>query len=631
MKKNEHHILPRTISLFKKLISMVAPPPDMTVDEWASTYRYIPDEYGAHPGQWTSDSAPYQKEPMRAFTQKRIHRVVMMCAAQLGKSEIMFNVIGRFIHVDPCPMLLVQPTLGDAQDWSKERLTPTIMKTPVLSKLVHEQKSRNSDNTILKKIFPGGYLALVGSNAPSGLAKRSIRVLLFDEVDRFEKSAGSEGDPVDLGIKRTSNFWNHIIGLFSTPTDATSKIYREYMLGTQEEWKHACPNCGEYHWVSLNRMEWDEDVSEAGGVKTYRAKNVVWRCPDCGMTFTEIEMRNANQQYIAHNPTITDVRSFHVNAFASPWLTWQQIVTEYLNAKDDEQTLKTFVNTRLAELYKPESVLKNTDQLMARRETYDAELPEGVLLLTAAVDTQDNRLEYEISGWGKGEERWGIKKGVIYGVPEYGDTNENRKVWNQLDEVLDRDYFFKNDTGIKISRTFIDHGGHYSDAVYKYCRKNALKGRYAIQGSHKWGIPVIEKFIKAKGFPDLKVISIGVNDTKTYVYQRLMEITEIGPKFMHYPDNEECGYNEVYYRGLLSERLETTMKMGKLVQEWVNVASDHRNEPLDLQVYNFACMRSTACAWDAWEKVIKGEAAIIPIEKNAKQQKYGCFNRGVSV
>ena len=184
---------------------------------------------------------------------------------------------------------------------------------------------------------------------------------------------------------------------------------------------------------------------------------------------------------------------------------------------------------------------------------------------------------------------------------------------------------------MRIYRTFIDHGGHYSDAVYKYCSKNAIKGRYAIQGSHMWGVPVTEKFVKAKGFPNLKVISIGVNDAKMYIYQRLMEITEIGPKFMHYPDNEELGYNETYYRGLLSERLETGMEKGKLIQKWVNIASDHRNEPLDLQVYNFACMRSTTCAWDAWEKAIRGEPECTQSAEKQKPQKYGCFNKGVSV
>ncbi|MGL5513418.1 MAG: phage terminase large subunit family protein, partial [Sporomusa sp.] len=310
----------KTLDLFAKLLTMVAPPPRMSVSEWANTYRFIPAEYGAEPGKWDSSRAPYQPEIMEAFTTKGIHKVVAMLAAQLGKSEILFNVLGRFIHLDPCPILLVQPSLSDSEDFSKERLSPTVYETPVLRERISDSKSRDSGNTILKKIFPGGYLAMVGANAPSGLAKRSIRVLLFDEVDRFEKSAGTEGDPIDLASKRTSNFWNYVIGIFSTPTDDFSRIFSEYSLGTQEEWRHSCPSCGEFHWVTLWNMRYEYEAFELNGKKTYRVDAVYWRCPDCGFEFSEQQMKAAKQQYITLNQNITTVRSFHVNAFASPWL-----------------------------------------------------------------------------------------------------------------------------------------------------------------------------------------------------------------------------------------------------------------------------------------------------------------------
>lgn len=165
----------KTIDLFQNLLAMVSPPKDLSVIEWAEEYRYIPDDYGAHPGKWSSNGAPYQIEPQKAFTDHNVKKVIAMFAAQMGKSEILFNVIGRYMHLDPSPMLMVQPTIEDARDWSKERFTPTVAKTPILNDIVYKQKSRDSDNTILKKLFPGGYLALVGSNAPSGLAKRSIK------------------------------------------------------------------------------------------------------------------------------------------------------------------------------------------------------------------------------------------------------------------------------------------------------------------------------------------------------------------------------------------------------------------------------------------------------------------------
>lgn len=618
----------KTAELFKKLLGMVAPPLLMTVSEWANKWRFIPDDYGAEPGRWDSNRAQYQKVIMDAFTQKGVHKVVAMLAAQLGKSEILFNVLGRFIHLDPCPILLVQPTVDDSKDWSKERLTPSVEKTPVLKELVHEQKSRNGENTILKKLFPGGYLAMVGSNAPSGLAKRSIRLLLFDEVDRFEKSAGTEGDPVDLCIKRTSNFWNYVVGLFSTPTDLKSRIYREYMLGTQEEWRHKCPNCGEYHWVTIWDMEYQYDTFDTNGSKSYHVNSVEWRCPDCGFAFNSDKMKATEQKYVVLNPNVTDVRSFRVNSFASPWLDWRDIVKEYLIAKKDPESLKVFMNTRLAELYRPASALRHIDGLMKRREKYDAELPDGVLRLTAAVDTQNNRLEYEIAGWGIDEERWGIEKGTILGVPD------QQKTWDDLDTVLDRTFYFANHKGLCVCRTFIDSGGGYSDYVYAYCSKNEYKGRYAIRGSNIAGAPLSNGLDKAKGFPGLPLVSIGVSMGKQYIFQRLSEIKEQGPGYSHFPLDDSKGYDSRYFKGLLAESLQDKLVKGRIVQQWVNIAKDKRNEPLDLQVYNLACLRSTIPNWArlkaSMDELFGNSNNSVP-KNQAPNIQYGCIKKGVVI
>lgn len=594
----------------------------MSVSEWADTFRQIPSEYGADPGKWVSKD--YQIPIMEAFTSKGTTKVVAMLGAQLGKSELLFNLLGRFIHIDPCPMLMVQPTVDDSKDFSKERLMPTVAKTPVLARRIHEQKSRDSDNTILKKLFPGGYLALVGSNAPSGLAKRSIRVLVCDEVDRFAVSAGTEGDPVKLAEKRTSNFWNHLIALFSTPTDKSSRIYREYMLGTQEEWQYECPNCHEWHWLTMDDMKIDYDEYETDGKKSYDVHNVRWVCPACGFSYSEIEMRAAKQGYVILNPGVSTTRSFHVNAFTSPWIHWTAIANEYLEAQEDEETLKTFINTRLAEIYNPDSDIEDIEPLLKRREKYDADLPNGVLLLTAAVDTQNDRLEYEIAGWGKGEERWGIKKGVLLGAPD-----KDSPVWNDLDKILDREFYFSDGRYLKIARTFIDSGGSYTEEVYHYCMERQHIGRFPIKGAHGFGVPILYKTAKAKNYPGLALVMLGVNDGKEYIMQRLKMKVTPGPQYLHFPDDDARGYDKRYFHGLLAEKLVLVKKRGGLQKAWVNVAPDKRNEPIDLQVYNFACMRSISPNWQEYDEIINGMTVKEPT-KTSKQQ-YGCINKGITV
>ncbi len=616
-------MIQKTIDLFRGLLRMVSPPPRTSVSQWADENRYIPADYGAEPGKWNSDRAKYQRPIMDAFTTKGVRKVVAMLAAQLGKSEILFNVMGRFIHQDPCPMLLVQPTIEDSEDFSKERFSPTVKVTPVLKKLVSDSKSRDSNNTMRKKNFPGGYLAFVGANAPSGLAKRSIRILLGDEVDRFEKSAGSEGDPIDIAAKRTSNFWDAIIGLFSTCTDEFSRILAEYSLGSQEEWRHKCPNCGEYHWVTLWDMRYEYETFEVDYKKTYRVDAVFWRCPDCGKEFTEQQMKNTEQKYIVLNPAVTSVRSFRVNSFASPWLSWKTLIGEYLDTNEKEENVKVFVNTRLAEIYKQTGDIKDERILMQRREQYNADLPDGVLLLTAAVDTQDNRLEYEVCGWGEEEECWGIKKGVVLGIPDRKET------WDELDQQLDRLYYFANGVGLKVARTFIDSGGHYTADVYKYCLANAAKQRIAIKGHRLAGVPLLYRLGEAKGYA-IPLMMLGVSEGKQYVMERLINAKAPGAKYFHFPSNEFKGYDQLYFRGLISEKKVPKMVRGQMVRVWTNIAQDKRNEPLDLRVYNLACLHSINPNWQAYKEAIRGiKAAETPQEKqkNKPEKQYGCVKK----
>ena len=103
---------------------------------------------------------------------------------------------------------MLQPTLEMARDWSTSRLAPMISSTPALKELIGDPKSKDGDNTILLKTFRNGArLAIAGSNSPASLASRPIRVLLMDEIDRMPISAGSEGDPVAISVRRTQKLF----------------------------------------------------------------------------------------------------------------------------------------------------------------------------------------------------------------------------------------------------------------------------------------------------------------------------------------------------------------------------------------------------------------------------------------
>lgn len=598
------------------------PLPKTSVSQWADNYRMLSSGISAEPGKWKTSRAPYQKDIMNAFTEPGIHRVVVKSSSQIGKSDMMNNVIGRFAHLDPCAIMMIQPTIDMAQDYSKTRIAPMIRDTKVLNNLFYDVKSRDANNTILSKVFPGGRLIMCGANSPAGLASRPIRILLADEVDRFPDSAGTEGDPVDLAAKRMTTFWNSCMGLFSTPTnEGTSRIDEEYLAGTQEEWQHKCPNCGEYHLLRHIDMTVDyKEIKTPSGKKTVIVNDVKWRCPHCGFSFSEKEMKQTPQKYISRNKDAlkNGIRSFFVNGLTSPWMTWSKIMREWLEAKGDPEREKVITNTVFGESYKQKGAFEDEQIFLRRRESYGAELPNGVLLLTAAIDTQDNRLEYEVVGWGKEEECWGIRKGIVLGAPNQART------WKEIDNILDKTYQFADGKGLKVVRTFIDSGGHYTSDVYNYCQKNFHKQRFAIKGRGGPGIPLIYKIAKANN-AKAPLILLGVDDGKQQIMDRL-SINSPGPLYFHFPQDEGIkelsnrGYDDLYFKGIISEHKKVYKRNGVLREVW-ETTKNVRNEPLDLRNYNLACMKSLKPDWVKLEMLVNGMSETEVKRAVAKPQK----------
>lgn len=224
----------KTIALFRKILKAVAPPPDILPSEWAEK-NLILNESALSTGRWHSDTVPFQKEIIDAVVDPELEKIVIMSSSQGGKNVIVNIIIGYYIDVDPSPIMLIEPTLELAEDYSKRRLAPIIQDTKCLREKVYETKSRDSNNTILLKLFPGGSLNLVGANSPRSLASKPIRIVIADEVDGFEISAGREGDPLKLADKRSITYWNRKKIYISTPViKGASRIEKEYRPGRRK-------------------------------------------------------------------------------------------------------------------------------------------------------------------------------------------------------------------------------------------------------------------------------------------------------------------------------------------------------------------------------------------------------------
>lgn len=584
----------------RRAVGSFKPPENLTVAEWADKYRRLPAT-AAESGPWRTSRTPYLREPMEAFTDPKVQKIVMVAASQVGKSEMILNMIGYIIDQDPGSILFVQPTLDDARKFSRLRVASTISDSPRLKAKVADVKAKDSGNTMLQKSFPGGMLTITGSNSASALASTPARYIFGDERDRWAESAGTEGDPWGLAEARQATFYNRKAVEVSTPTiKGASNIEDSYYKGTQERWCHKCPDCGEYGEIIFDRIHFKNSVSKVRGKKVYKIHGpITYACPHCGCINTEETMRKQPAKWVAENPDAyaDGVRSFWLNAFASPWTPWERIVLKFLQAKDDPQQLQVVFNTLLGELWEDRGDVADEDTMLARREDYGTnadgspvEVPEGVLLLTCGVDVQRNRLEYEVVGHGHYGETWGLKYGAIMGKADAKET------WEQLDDVIDHVYRFKDsERGLRISITCIDSGDGFStQEVYEACRARLQKRVFAIKGKGGDGVPFVSPPSRVPIRDNEKVTcwlyTLGVDAGKASIMSAL-EVQEAGPKYCHFPRGESYGYDSYYFNGLLSEKLELTKTKRGNVWAWVKIPGHIRNEPLDLRNYNMAGFR----------------------------------------
>lgn len=145
--------LDRLNAVIARTLSGMKPPDDLSVSEWADKKRRLSPEASAETGQWRTSRTPYLKEPMDAFSDPKVRRIVIVSSSQVGKSEAINNMIGYVVDQDPGSILFVHPTTVDAKEYSKLRIAPMFRDSGSLKSKVADPKSRTSNNTILHSGF----------------------------------------------------------------------------------------------------------------------------------------------------------------------------------------------------------------------------------------------------------------------------------------------------------------------------------------------------------------------------------------------------------------------------------------------------------------------------------------------
>jgi phage terminase large subunit GpA-like protein len=569
----------------------------LTVSQWAGTYRYVSAERSARPGKWRNELVPYLVDIMDAVSKPGVREVIFVKSAQVAGSECLNNVIGYYIHIDPSPIQYVCEIESKARAWSTESLTPMIRDTPVLANLIEEPRSRDGSNTIEEKSFPGGHLAIGWATSAATLSSRPRRVMLLDERDAFKPT--SEGDPAKLAEARTKTFPDSITFKVSTPRERLelepgappdarryTPIELEYENSDKRRYFVPCPHCGEYQALEWKRdgeyvIRWDDDDMA----------NAYYVCVSgCVIEHEHKQEMLARGEWRAEKQ-FNGRAGFHIWEGYSPFVTWGEMVLNFLEAKKSRSALKVFINTSLAEGWEETTEQASTDDLVDRCEEFAVAVPRGVLVLTAGVDVQGNRLEVEIVGWGLDEESWSIGYHVLEGDPAQS------QVWEDLKELLTRDYEFEVPVGgetdedaaqivmTRVRATCIDSGGHHTKQVYRFCHENKGRRVYAIKGANTPGKPLISK-PTLQGKPPVRLYTVGTETAKDTIAAHLL-ITDPGPGYCHFPLTRD----ESYFKQLRSERPVMRTSGGKTYRRWEKIKASARNEALDLRVYAMA-----ACA-----------------------------------
>jgi phage terminase large subunit GpA-like protein len=584
---------PEVLAAFEQAAEVLKPPPRLTLTEWAERNIVLSSEDSAYGGQpYRTRVAPYQRGMQDALLDRNVRRVVYMTSAQIGKTQIFKNAIAYFMREDPSPMLFMLPTIDLAQKVSEQRIAPMLRDCPALRGLVTEGGRRRGNST-LAKTFPGGALYMIGANSPASISSMPMRIFFSDEVDRNPSSAGEEGDPVNLGEKRQTTFWNALTLLASTPTiKGESRIEGAYDISDRGKYWVPCPHCGESQVLKWKRLVFPKHEDPT-------IENTVYACEHCGVALTEFDKPEMLErgEWRSDRPEIRDIRGFWINELYSPFTKWYEMARTFKEAmrkRENPQLLKTFVNLSLAETWEDESEKIDGDELLQRREEYPPPaLPDGVTVLTCGVDVQEDRLELEVVGHGKGEETWSVDRkrfegntSRLKGVPRE-DGSPDPSPWEQLETFL-RESRYLHERGVRlaIAATLVDSGDQTS-IVYQFTKAMQKKGVrcFASKGVGGWARTPVSNWNR-NNKQRVKLYPLGVDTLKKLVYDRLA-IAEVGAGYCHF---STVINDDDYFRQLTAEKIVKVYLRGYPTKQWQLKSKGIRNEALDCRVYATAAL-----------------------------------------
>ena len=596
---------------FEAFASACRPRQALKVSEWADANRVMTSKSSGHKGPWRTSLVPYMREPMDCLSVRSpVEEITMMKPAQSAGTEVALNWIGYVIDHSPAPMLYVLPTLEVRKRFVTQRLNPLLADTPTIAEKFDAKRSRDMANREDIKDFPGGILIISGANSPASLAMMPIQNVVNDDFDRFPWQVGKEGDPGGLIRERQGTFSRRKTLNISTPTMAeASRIEEKYEQSDQRRYHMPCPHCESMILFKWDNLQWD------------RALKTAWYvCYECGCVIEEYQKTQmlAQGRWVAKYPERSDKhRGYHWNALYAPidlGFRWIERVQQWIEAQGDKTKLKVFINTVLAETWEDRTRDVRPNVMAERAEPYKLkQIPPGCLIITCAIDVQDDRLELQMQGHGRNETSWILDYYILVGDPG-GLLAKARRGEGPLYEYLNQTLVNSYKREMRIQATAIDIGGHYTHEVYNFVRSRTARRLMAIRGANIANKPVLAsrptaqdvnwrgKVIKA----GVMLWTVGTDTAKHMIFNRLLADQGVEPEARKIHFSEDLPPE--YYDGLASEAFDPEKN------KWVKLRG-RPNEPLDLMVYGFAAAQHPEIRvhamrkrdWDKLEKILQPE------------------------
>lgn len=566
----------------------LAIPHEMSTPEWAETYRVV--DRGARKGRWSNDTVPFLTDIMAAADDPLVREIIFMKSSQVGGSEVINNILGKRIHQNPTEIIYCAEKEDKATAWTQESFDSMVRATPELRRLI---SNRPEENNQKYKGFAGGGLYIVWATSPAELSSRPAQIIFFDEKAAYKPT--KEGDAVKLGEARTKTYdGEELIVKISTPRrcdcssgETCGDISHDFERGDQCEFFVPCPHCNEFQTLKFGGkdvaygLKWEPDAPESP----------FYICEFCTAMIEEFDREDmlAKGHWLGMQP-FNGVRSFKISQISSPFVSWGRMVIDFLEAKKSAQKLEVYTNTVLGETWKPVELIEYED-LSWNLDIYPAAVPPGVLVLTAGVDVQKDRIECEVVGWGRDHESWSIDYKVFHGSPgieisEQFDTSDDTEplssVWNDLADFLQGSFEGVGGQAFRIQCVGVD-SGYLATTVYKFCKRYESRRWFAVKGMSDPFKPMLSKPTLSGRNPKVRLFPIGTNAAKDDIFAAL-KVDRPGPGYCHFPDR--MPYSEdAHMKQLCSERMVTHVRGGRSYRVYEKVGVSVRNEALDVRVY----------------------------------------------